>query len=46
MENDAMLGGMSGKIRREKPRTRWLDYLDTLQNIDRLFNTISNIIIS
>ena len=29
MENDAILGGMSGRIRRGRPRTRWLD-LDIL----------------
>lgn len=27
MENDVMLGGMSGKRRRGRPRSRWLDYL-------------------
>ncbi len=29
MENDVMLGGMSGERRRGRPRARWLDTLET-----------------
>ena len=31
MENDVMLGEMSGKRRRGRPRTRWLDNLNTIK---------------
>ena len=30
MENDVMLGGISGERRRGRPRTRWLDTLKTI----------------
>ena len=31
MENDVMLGEMSGKRRRGRPRTRWLDNVNTIK---------------
>ena len=31
MENDVMLGEMSGKRRRGSPRTRWLDNVNDLK---------------
>ena len=31
MENDVILGGMSGKRRRVRQKTRWLDTLNTIK---------------
>ena len=31
MENDVMLGEMSGKRRRGRPRTRWLDNMNSIK---------------